>query len=107
MDARRPRVALHITPRLFRDALARALGPHMDVVVAPESEPEYQLWQQSQPPFDAAIVSGVVRVIDSAGVVIEVPPAHGGSAPIGTVRGDCGRTINSLGELLELLPRSA
>lgn len=99
----RPRVALHITPRLFRDALARALAEHVDVVFAPDPDADWHQWPINEPPFDLAIVSAGNRIVDlEADLVVEIPLATG--EPIGTVRED-GRSVASLSELLELLPQ--
>jgi hypothetical protein len=106
MAPARPRVALRVTPRLFRDALSRALDPHVDVVLVPEEGNGFRAWAQEHGPFDLAIVSGAARLVDlDADLVVEIPVAEGHS-PLGTLQSD-GRTIRTLGELLELLPATA
>src|SRR5688572_17686171 len=102
MTHRRPVVALHISMQLFRDVLAKALHPHADVVIAPESDTEYAEWAERNREIDVAIVSGVTRVIDlDRSVVVDVPPANG-AAPVGRVRGD-GEMVSSLDQLLALV----
>jgi hypothetical protein len=106
MASSRPRVALRVTPRLFRDALTRVLDPHVDVVVVPDDS-EFAEWVKDQLPFDLAIVSGTAVLVDlDAQLVVEIPLAQGATTSVGTVQHD-GRTIRTLGELLELLPASA
>ena len=101
MTHRRPRVALHISTPLFRDVLSRALRPHADVVIAPDSNDEYAEWVEKNGGVDLAIVSGVTRIVDlDAAIVVDVPPADG--KPVGLVRGD-GATVHSLSELLALV----
>lgn len=98
----RPIVALHITTRLFREALSRALDPHVDVVIVPDSPDEQRTWFAAQAPVDLAIVSGVDGGSEvDAPVVVEVAPADG--RPVGRVNGTPGRTVRTLDELLALL----
>lgn len=98
----RPTVALHITTRLFREALSRALRPHADVVIVPDSPDEQRTWFARQEPVDLAIVSGVDGGSEvDAPVVVEVAPADG--TPVGRVNGTSGRTVRTLDELLALL----
>lgn len=98
----RPTVALHITTRLFREALSRALHPHVDVVIVPDSPDEQRRWFARQERVDLAIVSGVdgESAVD-APVVVNVAPADG--PPVGRVDGAPERTVRTLDELLALI----
>jgi hypothetical protein len=106
-NSQRPRVALQVSTRLFRDALVRVLDPHVEVVLAPDGAERSPAWADDQAPFDVAIVSEGVGAV-GAGVVVELPCAEGGT-PLGTAHGPGpGRhTVRSITELLELLPRPA
>jgi hypothetical protein len=103
MPSERFRVALAVTPRLFCDALAVALEPHFEVVVAPECAAEAGRWARQQHAFDLVIVSGVDRTVDlDADLVVQIPVADG-IPEIGVAQlGD--RTITTMEQLLELLP---
>lgn len=98
----RPTVALHITPRLFREALSRALHPHADVIIVPDCPNERQTWTDRQQSVDLAIISGVGESPVNAPVVVEVGTADG--APVGHVNGSRSETVRTLEELLALLP---
>lgn len=103
MEGHRPRVILNIGTRLFRDALARALAPYVDVVVAPESDVDLATWAVAHAPFDAAIVSAGRRLIDvDVDLVVELPPADG-QASLGHVVGVDRAPVRSLADLLALL----
>jgi hypothetical protein len=106
MIARRPRVALDISTRLFRDALTRALAPHVDVSIAPESAAEQAAWVQGAEQFDLLIVSGRPLAGDvPADRVIELPSAEGGQ-PDGSLGGP-GSSVRTLDDLLDLIPAGA
>lgn len=99
----RPTVALQISPRLFREALSRALRPHVDVVIVPDGDDEQRTWRGEQERVDLAIVSGVDGGLEvDAPVVVEVAVADG--SPVGHVTGASPDTVRSIEELLALLP---
>ena len=96
-------VALHISPRLFREALSRALRPHVDVVIVPDCPDEQRRWRDAQGSVDLAIISGVDGDAEvEAPVVVQVAVADG--AHVGHVTGAPADTVHSLEELLALLP---
>ena len=103
LDMGRRTVALHISPRLFREALSRALRPHVDVVIVPDCPDEQRAWRDQQGDVDLAIISGIdgASQVD-APVVVEVAVADG--SHVGHVTGAAADTVRSLEELLALLP---
>jgi hypothetical protein len=106
-NSQRPRVALQVSTRLFRDALVRVLDPHVDVVLAPDGAERSAAWAHDHPPFDLAIVSEGVGAV-GAGVVVELACAEGGTPPDTAPDPAPGRhTVRTITELLELLPRPA
>lgn len=99
----RPTVALHITTRLFREALSRALDGHVDVVIVPECPNERQHWLDAKHPVDLVIVSGVDGTCPvDAPVVVNVATADG--SPVGQVDGGGAEPVRTLEDLLALLP---
>lgn len=102
MEGHRPRVALDISTRLFRDALMRALAPYVDVIVAPDSDTELAAWVGDQQHVDALIVCGGRHIVDlDADLVVQLSPASGVASP-GYVCDD-GRTVQTLADLLHVL----
>lgn len=78
MVARRPRVALNITPRLLQDTLSVALSQHADVVDLMEWRQRSQTTGDPVPVFDLAVVSGgVLPEAVAASVVIDIDGTEG------------------------------
>lgn len=77
MACRRPRVALHITPRLLQDTLSVALSQHADVVDLTEWRERGDAGDEGHA-FDVAVVSGgMLPDTIAAELVIDIDARNG------------------------------
>lgn len=97
------RVAIDVTPRLFRDALSRVLADNdIDVVVVPDDDRDRVALD-----CDVVVTTPGVAAPVSAHTLIEVAPGSGDVTARRTASDDAALSVSDLDQLMSVLRRFA